>query len=210
MSTVVKLRWPANLSSGLSRRDRQGCDYEAYAPDLLVGRSFSLEGSTAADVSDAEDAIRRLNQDNSALADSEAMARLLLRAEAVASSRIEGLEVAGRRLLQADLARGFENSPPDITATEVLNNIEAMHWAVETLSDLPELRVNDVLAVHERLLAGALPRALWRHAPRDSELDRGHQLQPVLGRLRSTAAGARTRAHARTSASSATRTTCQR
>jgi Fic family protein len=29
-----------------------------------------------------------------------------------------------------------------------------MRWAVETLSDVPELRVDDVLAVHERLLAG--------------------------------------------------------
>lgn len=123
-------------------------------PDPLVGRSFSLEGSTAADVSDAEAAIRRLNQDSSALADSEAMARLLLRAEAVASSRIEGLEVGGRRLLKAELARGYENSRPDVTATEVLNNIEAMHWAVETLSDVPELRVDDILAVHGRLLAG--------------------------------------------------------
>src|SRR3954453_13721029 len=99
MSPVLKLRWPANLGSGLSRRDRQGCDFDAYVPDLLMGRSFSFDGSTAADVSDAEAAIRRLNQDSSALADSEAMARLLLRAEAVASSRIEGLEVAGRRLL---------------------------------------------------------------------------------------------------------------
>jgi Fic family protein len=138
----------------LSRRDRQGCEYEAYLPDPLLGRSFSLEGSTAADVSDAEAAIRRLNQDGSALADSEAMARLLLRAEAVASSRIEGLEVAARRLLKADLARGFENSRPDATATEVLNNIEAMHWAVETLSVVRELHVDDILAVHDRLLAG--------------------------------------------------------
>src|SRR3954454_16712307 len=136
-----------NLDSGLSRRDRQGCAYEAYVPDVLVGRSFSLEGSTAADVSDAEAAIRRLNRENGALADSEALARLLLRAEAVASSRIEGLEVGGRRLLKADLARRFENSRPDVTATEVLNNVEAMRWAVETLSDLPELRVDDVLAV---------------------------------------------------------------
>ena len=83
-----------------------------------------------------------------------AMARLLLRAEAVASSRIEGLEVGGRRLLRAELARGYENSRPDVTATEVLKNIEAMHWAVETLSDVPELRVDDILAVHEQLLAG--------------------------------------------------------
>jgi Fic family protein len=154
MSKVLKLRWSTNPSSGLSRRDRQGCEYEAYVPDLLMSRSLPLDGSTAADVTDAEVAILRLNQDASTLADSEAMARLLLRAEAVASSRIEGLEIGGRRLLEADLARGFENGRPDVTATEVLNNIEAMHWAVETLTERPQIVVEDLLAIHERLLSG--------------------------------------------------------
>ena len=113
-----------------------------------------LDGSTAADVTDAEVAIARLNREASSLADSEAIARLLLRAEAVASSRIEGLEVGGRRLLKTDLARKLGNGRQDVTATEVLNNIEAMHWAVETLSRRPQIAVEDILAIHERLLAG--------------------------------------------------------
>jgi Fic family protein len=138
----------------LSRRDRQGCDYQAYLPDPLMARPLQLSGSTAADVADAELAIARLNQEASTLADSEAMARLLLRAEAVASSRIEGLEIRGRRLLKADLARELGTSRQDVTATEVLNNIEAMHWAVEALSERPRIAVEDVLAIHERLLAG--------------------------------------------------------
>lgn len=123
-------------------------------PDLLADAPISLNGDTAADVSDAEVAIRQLNQETKALADSEAMARLLLRAEAVASSKIEGLEVGGRRLLKADLARGLDDTRPDVTATEVLNNVEAMHWAVETLSGTRALEVDDLLAVNERLLAG--------------------------------------------------------
>jgi Fic family protein len=154
VAELVKLRWPASPSSGLSRRDRQGCSYDAYVPDPLTSRSFPLDGSTAADVTDAEVAILRLNKEASTLADSEAMARLLLRAEAVASSRIEGLEVGGRRLLKAEVARGLENGRQDVTATEVLNNIEAMHWAVGTLSAPSQLTVEDILAVHERLLVG--------------------------------------------------------
>jgi Fic family protein len=114
----------------------------------------ALEATTAADVADAELAIAGLNRDVRALADSEAIARLLLRAEAVASSRIEGLEVGGRRLLKEQLARDLQGSRPDITASEVLNNIEAMHWAVEVLTSRPRLTVADVLAVHGRLLAG--------------------------------------------------------
>ena len=154
MAEAIELRWPTNQGSGLSRRDRQGCEYETYVPDLLMFRSLPLAGSTAAEVTDAEVAIVRLNQDASTLADSEAMARLLVRAEAVASSRIEGLEIGGRRLLEADLARGLGNGRPDVTATEVLNNIEAMHWAVETLSEREQIVVEDILAVHERLLTG--------------------------------------------------------
>lgn len=167
MAELVKLRWSPGFSSGLSRRDREGCDFEAYVPDHLTSRAFPLDGSTAADVTDAEVAIARLNRETGTLADSEAMARLLLRAEAVASSRIEGLEIGGRRLLKADLARGLGNGRRDVTATEVLNNIEAMHWAVETLTERPQLAVDDILAVHERLLTGT---SLERYAGRRREV----------------------------------------
>jgi len=142
------------MSSGLPRSARRGCDYEAYLPDSLWGRSVSLSGETAADVADAEGAVARFNREASGLADSEAIARLLLRAEAVASSRIEGLEVGGRRLLKAQLAIGLGDDPPDVTATEVLNNIDAMRWAVESLSAAETITVEDLLAIHETLLTG--------------------------------------------------------
>jgi Fic family protein len=123
-------------------------------PDPLASRSLTFDVRTAADVADAEVAIARLNRDARVLANSEAVARLLLRAEAVASSKIEGLEVGSRRLLKAQLTRQLKDDRSDITATEVLNNIDAMNWAVETLSARPSLSVDDLLAVHERLLAG--------------------------------------------------------
>jgi Fic family protein len=152
--SLIKLRWDPSPSTGLSRKDRQGCDYTAYVPDPLERRDVRLDAATAADVTDAELAIARLNARVSALADSEALARLLLRAEAVASSRIEGLEVGGRRLLRAQLARDVQDARPDVTATEVLNNIGAMSWAVETLSARARITVDGLLEVHERLLAG--------------------------------------------------------
>ena len=86
--------WQSDLASGLSRRDRRPCEYDAYLPDRLGGRPVYLEGDVAADVTDAEAEIRRLNDGANALADTEALARLLLRAEAVASSRIEALRLA--------------------------------------------------------------------------------------------------------------------
>jgi Fic family protein len=154
MADVVQVRWLPEPGVGLTRRDRRGCDYEAYVPDPLANWVPPLDGSTAADVTEAELAIARLNQEVTALADSEAIARLMLRAEAVASSRIEGLEVGARRLLKAEAARQLEGREIDVTAAEVLNNIEAMRWAVETLSERPQIAVEDILAVHDRLLAG--------------------------------------------------------
>jgi Fic family protein len=154
MPSLIKLRWDPAPFTGLSRKDRQGCEYTAYVPDPLGLRALRLDATTAADVTDAELAIARLNGEISALADSEALARLLLRAEAVASSKIEGLEVGGRRLLKAQLAQDLQDGRSDVTATEVLNNIEAMNWAIETLSTRARITVAGLLEVHERLLAG--------------------------------------------------------
>ncbi|MGH2714486.1 MAG: Fic family protein [Thermoleophilaceae bacterium] len=145
----------------MSRRDRRGCEYEAYVPDRLVGREIALSGATTADVADAERAVERLNRDTRGLVDSEAVARLLLRAEAVASSRIEGLEIGGRRLLKAQVTAALGEDASDVTATEVLNNIEAMRWAIDSLADVEQIAVGDVLGIHERLLAGT---SLEQHA----------------------------------------------
>jgi Fic family protein len=160
MAELVKLAWSPSPASGLARRDRRGCDYEAYIPDPIAGRPISLSGETAADVTEAELAVERLNTSASGLVDSEAIARLLLRAEAVASSKIEGLEIGGRRLLKAQVARSLGDET-DVTATEVLNNIEAMRWAVDTLSQASRITPADILDIHARLLAGT---ALERYA----------------------------------------------
>jgi Fic family protein len=154
MAKVIRRRWRGDMLAGLARRDRLGCEYEAYLPDRLSGRSFRLDGEVAADVADAEAAITRFNAQALSLVNSESVARLLLRAECVASSRIEGLEVGGRRLLRAELARSFGEEPEDVTAAEVLNNIGAMSFAIEALARGRALQVEDLLEVHRRLLAG--------------------------------------------------------
>ena len=163
MAESIKLRWLPNPASGLSRRDRRGCDYEAYVPDRLASREISLSGPTAADVTDAQAAVERLNREARSLVDSEAVARLLLRAEAVASSKIEGLEVGGRRLLKAQLAAALGEDPSDISAAEIVNNIEAMRWAIDSVADVEDITVDHLLGVHERLLMGT---PLEQHAGR--------------------------------------------
>jgi len=154
VSRVVRRRWQSSLESGLTRRDRKACEYEAYIPDLLGSRTFRLDGDVAADVADAEAAVHRLNESSVTLADTEALARLLLRAESVASSYIEGLVIGGRRLLRAEAARSLGDTPGDVTAEAVLGNIEAMTWAVDTLAAAPEVTLDGLLEVHRLLLQG--------------------------------------------------------
>ena len=151
MSRVVHRHWPGNPDAP-SRRGRVPCDYDTYCPDLLTGRHFTLEGDVAADVADAETAIVRLNAQASALADTEALARLLLRAESVASSRIEGLEIGARRLLRAEAARELGEPTRDVTAAEVLGNIDAMSAAISETGPGSPVSVDALLAFHQRLL----------------------------------------------------------
>jgi Fic family protein len=153
MSKVIRRRWTSDLA-GQTRADRRSCDYEAYVPDLLVGRSFALDGDVAADVAEAEAAIARLNVEASALIDTEALARILLRAEAVASSRIEGLEIGARRLLRAEAVRGLDDAPSDVTAIEVLGNIDAMVFGIEQVGAGDGIALELLLEIHRRLLTG--------------------------------------------------------
>lgn len=153
MAHFEERRWEGDLS-GLTRRDRRSCSYKVYMPDPLAGRRFVLDGDVAADVADAEAALVRLDTSAAALANTEALARLLLRAESVASSRIEGLDVGGRRLLRADAARQLGEDPRDVTATEVLGNIDAMVWGVEAIEPGGLITAGALLEAHRRLMAG--------------------------------------------------------
>jgi Fic family protein len=153
MSKVMKRRWISD-SAGQFKSDRRSCEYESYLPDPLVGRSFALDGAVAADLADAEAAIARLNVEVSALIDTEALAHILLRAEAVASSRIEGLDIGARRLLHADAVRGLDEAPSDATAVEVLGNINAMVYGIERIDAGDPITVDLLLEIHRRLLTG--------------------------------------------------------
>lgn len=154
MAKVLRRRWLSDVAAGLPRRDRRSCEYEAYLPDPLTDRRFTFDGDVAADVTDAETAIARLDAEAGALIDTEALARLLLRAEAVASSKIEGLEVGARRLLRAQAARELGEVPTDVTAAEVLGNIDAMVFALEAVGPGGDITLDLLLEVHRRLLAG--------------------------------------------------------
>ena len=153
MSYFVDEYWMSD-GSGMTRRDRQGCAYRAYVPDPLMGRDFVLAGGVAADIADAEAAVLRLNSQASSLVSTETIARVLLRTEAVASSKIEGLHANARRVLRVEAARDFDVAGRrDVTAEEVLGNVDAMSEALAAAEGEETITVDTILRIHAALLA---------------------------------------------------------
>ena len=86
MSRVMRRRWVSD-DSGPSCKDNRRCECEAYVPDPLVERAFSIEGEVAAGIDDAEAAIAYLSVEATGLVDTELPARIPHRAGSVVSSR---------------------------------------------------------------------------------------------------------------------------
>lgn len=145
--------WTGDPSLGNPARLSRPCRYEAYVPDALAGRLILMPPDVAEQLQNAEQAITDLNLRSPEVASLEGIARLFLRAEAVASSKIEGLEVNARRLVRAEAARALGRPTHDVTAEAVLGNIEAMQFAVDVLADRRELTVQDILDTHRVLMS---------------------------------------------------------
>lgn len=151
MASHLRQRWDANFQ-GMSRRDRRGCDYDAYLADPLADWDLSIPADVAADVADAEASVRALNDAGTTHVSLEGLARFLLRAESVGSSKIEGLEAAARRLARAEAAIALGGEANDRVAVEVIGNIAAMESAVELATSADLFELDDLLSVHQTLM----------------------------------------------------------
>lgn len=145
---LVECHWEARPEALGGRGARRGFTFRAYVPERIADADFLLASHVAAAAANAEQACRALNDDPPTPANLEALARQLLRAESVASSRIEGLVVSHRRLAQA----AFAGTPRDLTAQGVLANIAALERAVALVGATGEITSAHVLDVHRVLL----------------------------------------------------------
>jgi Fic family protein len=149
MARYETLSWPADPSAPGGRAERRAFSYRAFVPDPIADLQLALPSNVAAAVSTAERAVDALNRDPPRLANLEVLARRLLRAESVASSRIEGLVLSQRRLARAEAEAADAR---DETARSVLGNVTAMEHAVSLGSDAKTLRLKDVLEIHRHLM----------------------------------------------------------
>ncbi len=164
---------------GASRRERASGTYRPYVPDPIAGADIRLTAEAAAAAAAAERAVAALNERGAHLRDTEPLARLVLRSEAIASSRIEGLEVGAGRLLEYEALRSMGvPQRPDRAEAAVLANVAAMRGGVEAMAS-GGITVDAIREVNRRLLEGS---ALEAHGGRLRDRQNwvgGNRVNPV-------------------------------
>ena len=147
MPRLVERRWQGNPGAPGGRRARASFAYHAFIPDTIAGLDPAVAFQTMAAVADAERAIRDLNE-RADVGGPKAIGPLLLRSEAVASSKIEGYQVStlnlARALVDPRAARG--------SARTVAANVSAMEEAIARADDPSPIRVADIQAIHATLM----------------------------------------------------------
>lgn len=140
--------WASDPTIHAPARHRRACEYQAFVPDELHTLDLRITGELAGLVAEAERAVQQLNEEGGhALAP---LARLLLRTESIASSKVEGMQVGVRELARAE-ARAESGMKSGTTAAEVLANIDAMTLAVDQAADTQWFSETEIVAIHKRL-----------------------------------------------------------
>jgi len=148
----VSLNWPHDPAMDAPAKYRRACRYDAFIPAKLTELSLNLEASVAGVVSEAEAAIRGLN--DAARPALAPLARLLLRTESIASSKIEGIQTGVRELARAE-AKAEAGGTVGPTALDVLANIDAMELAMNEGAAAARFAVAELVAIHRRLMERA-------------------------------------------------------
>lgn len=148
----VERTWAHDPTLYAPPRYRRACSYRAFVPDPLIDLDLVLAGDTAGIVSEAEAAIASLNSGAQPLM--APLARLLLRSESIASSKIEGMRVDARSLARAEVAQDTGRSIGS-EAAEILANIDAMQFAIERATVADRIAPEDLGAIHGVLMARA-------------------------------------------------------
>jgi Fic family protein len=149
---IVTMTWQPNHPSNAPVSDRRGCKYDVFVPEPLVLGNVGLDGKTLGIVSEAEQSIQALN----ALPQpaSKPLARLLLRTEAIASSKVEGMQMGVRELARAE-AKKEAGEKTGQESLEILANIDAMEEAVEEAARVSAFSINEIREIHRLLTKDA-------------------------------------------------------
>src|SRR5690606_6413682 len=101
---LLSRNWHHDPAAYAPAKYRRACRYQAFVP-VRLGQlgSLTLDGPLAGLVSEAEAQIRDLNA--VAVPGLAPLARLLLRTESIASSKVEGMQAGVRELARSEAKR---------------------------------------------------------------------------------------------------------
>lgn len=142
--------WHNEALSGVPRRDRRSGTFRSYVTDPLIGRSLVLDLETERLLARAELAVRgaaNLGRDLPAIS------RFLLRSEAIASSRIEGIAPSARQVALAELGQSETVRGISAPAQLVANNMTLVRDATTRLARAESVNAEAIVDLHAGLLA---------------------------------------------------------
>ncbi len=146
----VTATWASDPAVHAPARHRRGCTYDFHVPDLLAALNPVLDSHLAGLIADAEHEIALLNnRPDRALAP---LARLLLRTESIASSKVEGLQAPVRSIAFAEAE--LRRLTPMLG--EIVSSIDAMQLAIDDASDR-SVTLAAIVDIHRALMARAHP-----------------------------------------------------
>lgn len=145
--------WPANPTAA-TKVARLGGRYRTYWPDALVERPLVLPDDVDDLAARVEASVRSLGE-RPGVQGLEGLARFLLRSEAIASSRIEGLHVSPQQVGLAEVADEESLTQANVsrTARRVAANIAALRQATHGLARSERVSVDAIVDLQSRLLA---------------------------------------------------------
>ncbi len=150
MPEYVERVWkpPDEAGAILPRPDRHPLRHRAFVPDPIADLDVRLSREAGEAVDAAEHAVRDLDGRTRHVASLESLSRLLLRAEGISSSRIEGLVVGHRQLAEALFDPEHSRAP----AREVVGNVWAVSTAIEAGAGPAPFTPDILLSIHRTLL----------------------------------------------------------
>lgn len=160
--TEIERLWEPSLAGLGGKRARRPARYRAFVPGEIADYDWTLDSATAEAIFEAERRCTHL-QTRSAGVGLDTVARQLLRSEAVASSKIEGLVLSHRRL-----AKAAAGPSGDLTARSVLANVSAIEAAYGFARSGETFSVDALKRIHARLFEST-PQDRWGGVVRDRQ-----------------------------------------
>lgn len=148
MGITIQLQWDNPHTDGLRRQDRRSGPFLAYVPSPLAKAALTLPTELSLAAAEVERRIHRLRE--SPLLNSTS--RFLLRSEAIASSRIEGLTPAPQQVALAELAQSEPVQKVNESARLAANNVRVVRAAVEEIAAAPLITLEHLLSLQRNLL----------------------------------------------------------